>query len=111
MFFINYIIMDQNNNNMINDDDIKKLSKKMVDNINLFDDIIAPQMFQEMNNTIYHNHDILCYSFPERLGYYYCYPNFFFKKLISLDDFETKLIFFCIIYIFYSYYIILSNIV
>lgn len=99
--------MDQNNNNMINDDDIKKLSKKMVNTINLFDDIIAPQMF----NDRYHNDDILCYSLPERLGYYYCYPKFFFKKLISLDDFETKLIFFCIIYIFYSYYIILSNIV
>lgn len=105
--------MDQNNNmiNDDNDDDIKKLSEKMVNNIKLFDNIIAPQMFQEMNNIIYHNDDILCYSFPERLGYYYCYPNFFFKKLISLDDFETKLIFFCIIYIFYSYYIILSNIV
>lgn len=104
--------MDQNNNmiNDDNDDDIKKLSKKMVNNIKLFDDIIAPQMFNEKDDK-YHYNDILCYSFAERLGYYYCYPNFFLKKLISLDDFETKLIFFCIIYIFYSYYIILSNIV
>ena len=89
------------NNNMINDDDIKKLSKKMVNNINLFENIIAPQLFN----------DKLSYSFSERLAYYYFYPKYFIKKLISFDNIETKVILFCIIYIFYSYFVILSNIV
>ena len=41
--------------------------------------------------------EMLSYSFGERMLYYYYFPKYFFKQLVSMDEAETKIILIIII--------------